>query len=87
MLPGMARRIDNHFLSKGQGNFAAFGALDWISGTSVGGDLIDDMKAEWDKRDGDEKVGEAADGVQGFVDGMGDKLKKGGRRRKASGKS
>ena len=87
MLPGMARRVDNHFLAKGQGNFAAFGMVDWVSGTSVGGDVIDDMKAEWDKRNGDEKVVEVVDGAQNFVDGVNDKLKKGGKRRKASGKS
>lgn len=87
MLPGMARRIDNHFIAKGQGNFAAFGLLDWVSGTSVGGDLIDDMKAEWEDRRGDEKVAAAADGAQGFVEGVGDKLKKGGRRRKVNGKA
>ena len=83
----MARRVDNHFLVKGQGNFAAFGMLDWISGTSVGNDLVDDMKAEWDTRHGNEKVVETVDGVQGFAEGVGEKLKKGGRRRKGSGKS
>ena len=87
MLPGMARRVDNHFLVKGQGNFAAFGVVDWVNGTAVGHDVIADMKAEWDKRDGDQRVAEVVNGAQGFVDGVSDKLKKGGRRRKVSGKS
>lgn len=83
ILPGMARRVDNHFLAKGEGNFAAFGLLDWISGTSVANDFADDMKAEWAKRDGNVKIVEAQD----FVEGVGEKLKKGGKRRKGSGKS
>ena len=83
----MARRVDNHFLANGEGNFAAFGLLDWISGTSVANEFADDMKAEWAKRDGDVKIVEAVDGAHAFVDGVGEKLKKGGKRRKGSGKS
>jgi len=84
ILPGMARRVDNHFLAKGEGNFASFGLLDWISGTSVANEFADDMKAEWAKRNEDGKVVDMVDSAQGVV---GEKLKKGGRRRKGSGKS
>lgn len=85
----MARRIDNHFLVQGQGNFAAFGGLDWCHGTSVGRDVVDDMKAEWEKHDGNGKLLEASDRAGNFIDGVGDKVrgKAAARKRKGSGKS
>jgi hypothetical protein len=62
LLRGMARRVDAHFLAKGKGNYAAFGVVDWISGTSVGGDpVIDDLKAEWDKHGVNDKLVDGAD--------------------------
>jgi len=85
LLPGMARRNDNHFLCKGQGNFASFGAIDWVSGTSVGGDVVEDMKAEWEKHGGEQKLIDAGDSTGNFVDNMGEKLKrKSGRKRTAA---
>jgi hypothetical protein len=82
LLPGMARRNDNHFLSKGEGNFASFGVIDWVSGTAIGGDAIDDMKAEWTKHGGEQKLIDAGDSAGNFVDNMSEKLKKkGGRKR------
>jgi hypothetical protein len=89
LLPGMAKRIDNHFLAQGQGNFAAFGALDWCHGTSVGRDVVDDMRAEWDKHDGETKMLDAGDRAGGLLEGVGDKVrgKANGRRRKGSGRS
>lgn len=84
ILPGMARRVDTHFLSKGEGNFSAFGLVDWVSGTSVGADVVDDFKAEWEKRDGGQKLVDAGDSAGGFIDGVGEKLKgKGGVRKRA----
>jgi hypothetical protein len=75
ILPGMARRVEGHFLSKGEGNFSSFGLVDWVSGTSVGADVIDDMKAEWDKRDGTQKLVEAGDSARNLIRGVGDKLR------------
>ncbi|KAF2433350.1 SulP family sulfate permease, partial [Tothia fuscella] len=83
ILPGMARRTDNHFLCRGDGNYAAFGALDWVNGTSVGGDVADDMKAEWEKHGGQRSLGEAGNKAGGFIDGIGSQLSgKGGRKKK-----
>jgi hypothetical protein len=90
LLPGMAKRIDNHFLVQGQGNFAAFGALDWCHGTSVGRDVVDDMRVEWDKHDGDGKLLDASDRAGNLLDGIGDKVRTkaaSGRRRKGSARS
>jgi hypothetical protein len=82
LLPGMARRNDNHFLSKGEGNFATFGVIDWVSGTAVGGDVVEDMKAEWEKHGGDQKLIDAGDSASNLVDNIGEKLKrKSGRKR------
>jgi hypothetical protein len=90
LLPGMAKRIDNHFLVQGQGNFAAFGALDWCHGTSVGRDVVDDMRVEWDKHDGDGKLLDVSDRAGNLLDGIGDKVRTkaaSGRRRKGSARS
>jgi hypothetical protein len=85
ILPGMARRTDTHFLCNGEGNFASYGVLDWVSGTSVGADVVDDAKAEWDKRDGNQKLIDAGDAAGGFIDGISEKVKgKGGRKKKAA---
>lgn len=85
----MAKRIDNHFLVSGDGNYAAFGALDWVNGTSVGGDVVDDMKAEWEKHDGDQKLIGAGDKAGDLMGGMGAKLQgkmAAAKKRKGSGK-
>jgi hypothetical protein len=75
ILPGMARRVEGHFLSKGGGNFSSFGLVDWVSGTSVGADVIDDMKAEWNKRDGSQKLVEAGDNAGNFIEDVGEKIR------------
>jgi hypothetical protein len=86
----MAKRVDNHYLVRGEGNFAAFGALDWVHGTAVGGDVVDDFRAEWEKHDGDGKLIEAQGRAGNLIEGVGDKIRakgNGGRsRRKSSGK-
>lgn len=46
ILGGIARRTDAHLLSKGKGNFGPWGLVDWICGTTVGADLLDDVEAE-----------------------------------------
>jgi sterol desaturase/sphingolipid hydroxylase (fatty acid hydroxylase superfamily) len=56
ILGGMARRTDNHVLCGGEGNFGPWGLCDWILGTSVGADLIDDVVNEADRHDVDGKV-------------------------------
>jgi len=49
MLGGVARRQDLHSESRGKGNFAPWGLLDWIHGTSIGPDVVDDVRDEADK--------------------------------------
>lgn len=49
MLGGIARRQDLHSQSRGKGNFAPWGLMDWIHGTSIGADVVDDMKDEAEK--------------------------------------
>lgn len=49
MLGGIARRQDQHNQSQGKGNFAPWGLMDWIHGTSIGADVVDDMKDEAEK--------------------------------------
>ncbi|KAE9981898.1 hypothetical protein EG328_011354 [Venturia inaequalis] len=75
ILPGMAHRVEGHFLSKGEGNFSSFGLVDWVGGTGVGSDLLDDMKAEWAKRDGSGKLLEAGDNAGNLIGGVGEKMR------------
>lgn len=56
ILGGIARRTDSHVLCGGEGNFGPWGLVDWLTGTSVGGDVIDDVVAEVDKHDVPERV-------------------------------
>lgn len=49
MLGGIARRQDSHSEGQGRGNFAPWGILDWLHGTGVGPDPIDDAKDEAEK--------------------------------------
>lgn len=44
MVNGMARRRDAHTKTGGKGNFAPWGVMDWICGTSFGGDVVGDAK-------------------------------------------
>lgn len=59
MLGGIARRQDLHSQGRGKGNFAPWGLLDWVHGTSIGPDVIDDAKDEADKHNVKERSGKA----------------------------
>jgi hypothetical protein len=59
MLGGFARRQDLHSESQGMGNFAPWGLMDWIHGTSVGGDVVEDMKDEAEKHQVAKRSGKA----------------------------
>ncbi|KAI9738990.1 MAG: hypothetical protein M1818_005304 [Claussenomyces sp. TS43310] len=59
MLGGFARRQDMHSQSQGKGNFAPWGLMDWLHGTSVGADVVDDMRDEAGKH----QVAERGDDV------------------------
>jgi hypothetical protein len=49
MLGGLARRQDTHSRTRGRGNFAPWGFLDWLHGTGIGADVVEDLKDEADK--------------------------------------
>jgi hypothetical protein len=49
ILGGITRRQDLHSQGRGKGNFAPWGFLDWLHGTSIGPDVIDDVKDEAEK--------------------------------------
>jgi hypothetical protein len=59
MLGGITRRQDLHWKCSGKGNFAPWGVLDWIHGTSAGGGIEEDVAGEMEKHD----VKEKADGA------------------------
>lgn len=84
MLRGMARRCDAHMLSEGEGNFGCLGVLDWCHGTTLGKDVMDDMKAEMEKHNVEDKAGRAIDGAGSAASGLAGKL--GARARKGRGK-
>lgn len=50
-LGGIARRVELHVLSGGEGNFGPWGVLDWVFGTAVGGEDEDGD----DEGDGEEE--------------------------------
>ncbi|KAI9713800.1 MAG: hypothetical protein M1820_000530 [Bogoriella megaspora] len=83
----MARRVDGHMMSKGQGNFAPWGLLDWVSGTSLERDVMDDLQSEMEKHDVEGKsihaLDSASDAVNNVVSNA--KAKGKGRGKKASG--
>lgn len=56
ILGGIARRTDNHVLCGGEGNFGPWGLVDWLMGTSVGGDVMEDVGAEAEKHDVPERM-------------------------------
>ncbi|KAL2435098.1 hypothetical protein ABEF95_013156 [Exophiala dermatitidis] len=65
ILGGVARRTDTHLLSDGEGNYGPWGLVDWVMGTTVGTDIIDDVVLEADKHD-----------VPARVEGVKDKAKR-----------
>jgi hypothetical protein len=76
MLRGMARRTDAHMMSEGDGNFGPLGFLDWAHGTTLGADVVDDLKAEMQKHDVQERTGNAIDGAGDVANGVASKMKR-----------
>ncbi len=83
ILGGIARRHDAHLMSGGKGNFAPWGVLDWVHGTTIGGeDVLDDLKLEIEKRETREggDVGEGEGGkpngaARQMLENVGDKIR------------
>ncbi|KAL5418019.1 hypothetical protein PMIN03_001256 [Paraphaeosphaeria minitans] len=75
MLKGMARRVDAHMRSGGEGNYGPLGVLDWVNGTTLGGrDVTDDLGDEVEKHH-----------VEDRANGMATKLKSKARKGKGRG--
>jgi hypothetical protein len=70
MLKGMARRTDAHMLSEGEGNFGPFGILDWAHDTTIGKDVVDDLKAEMQKHHLEDRASGAIDGAGNAASGL-----------------
>jgi hypothetical protein len=64
MLGGFARRQDLHSEGRGKGNFAPWGLLDWVHGTSIGADVVEDMTDEAEKHQLKERGGKALENAK-----------------------
>ena len=84
MLRGMARRVDAHMMSQGRGNYGPLGVLDWVNGTTLGADVMDDLQDEIEKHHVQERTGKAIDDAGITADGLAGKLK--GKARKGKGR-
>lgn len=56
ILGGIARRQERHLMSDGDGNFGCFGLMDFIMGTSLGADLMEDVVDEAGQKDVGKKL-------------------------------
>jgi hypothetical protein len=85
MLGGFTRRQDLHSQTRGRGNYGPWGFIDWFHGTSVGPDVVEDIKDEADKHRVKERGGKAWKDVK---DSAGDGVKAlNGRRRSMRNKN
>lgn len=75
ILGGMARRQERHLMSKGEGNFGCFGALDFILGTTLGQDMIEDVTEELEE-EVHKKRGKSKDKTSPKISSVGRKPKK-----------
>jgi hypothetical protein len=87
IMGGMARRTAIHYASGGKGNYGVWGLLDWVSGTSKGQDVIEDVRREAEKHRVKERGEKAAGGAMGVVNNGIEGFKKGRRsaRRRKNG--
>ncbi|KAI9814415.1 MAG: hypothetical protein M1827_003271 [Pycnora praestabilis] len=64
ILGRIARKQDIHLMSGGKGNFAPLGLMDWIHGTSIGSDVLEDMMDQIEESDAAELSKGASKGVK-----------------------
>ncbi|KAH6634734.1 hypothetical protein B0J18DRAFT_29216 [Chaetomium sp. MPI-SDFR-AT-0129] len=97
VMGGMVRRTAVHYAAagkktrggsgsgRGAGNFGSWGVVDWVCGTSLGGDVMGDLREEAEKHRvrerGEKKAGEVGGMVREGVEGW-----RGKRRGKGSGR-
>ncbi|KAI1351461.1 sterol desaturase family [Xylaria sp. FL0043] len=82
VMGGITRRTAIHYASGGGGNFGAWGLLDWVHGTSVGKDVLEDLRDEAEKHHVRDRGRKAADDTNNFVQDGIDSLKKSKKGRK-----
>lgn len=71
-------------MSEGEGNFGCTGVLDWAHGTSLGSNVMDDLREEAEKHNVQERTDKAIDQAGEKASGIGEALKK--KARKGKGK-
>ncbi|KAF2998352.1 hypothetical protein E8E14_004053 [Neopestalotiopsis sp. 37M] len=83
LMSGVARRTATHYASGGRGNFGAWGLLDWMNGTSVGKDVVEDLQDEAEKHQikerGERAASDAGNRVKDGIDQI--KKRRAGRRK------
>ncbi|KAI1126243.1 sterol desaturase family [Nemania abortiva] len=86
IMGGITRRTAAHYASGGKGNYGAWGLLDWVNGTSVGKDVVEDMRDEAEKHQVKERGRKAVDDTSSLMQDGIDSLKKNrkGRRKRSS---
>ncbi|KAM3073252.1 hypothetical protein ACMFMG_008961 [Clarireedia jacksonii] len=71
ILGGIARRQDMHSASLGAGNFAPWGLLDWIHGTSIGRgveeDIADEAEKHQIKQRGNKAISNGKEGMRSWA--------------------
>lgn len=87
LMGGIARRTAVHCCCSGgarqQGNFGAWGLLDWMCGTSIGKDVMADVRDEAEKHRVKERGEKAASDGVGMIQGGIDGLRRSQRNRKS----
>ncbi|CRG85004.1 hypothetical protein PISL3812_02160 [Talaromyces islandicus] len=68
-LGGMARRTELHVINGGDGNYGAWGVLDWLGGSTVGGSeaIEDDIQEGVAELDIDEKIRKAVEDAKNHI--------------------
>ncbi|KAH6888409.1 hypothetical protein B0T10DRAFT_488116 [Thelonectria olida] len=77
VMGGIARRCAIHYAGKGSSNYGAWGLLDWVNGTSRGGDVLEDVKAEAEKHQVKQRSAEKMDEGVGVIQSGIDALRNG----------
>ncbi|KAI4148068.1 MAG: hypothetical protein L6R39_002897 [Caloplaca ligustica] len=56
ILGGIARRQERHLMNEGKGNYSCLGICDFVAGTSIGDDVLDDLREEAENNHVQERV-------------------------------
>ncbi|KAK6194091.1 hypothetical protein LQW54_011812 [Pestalotiopsis sp. IQ-011] len=76
LMGGVTRRTATHYASGGRGNYGAWGLLDWMNGTSLGRDVVEDIQDEAEKHQLKQRGQKAASDVGNIVRDRMEKIKK-----------